>query len=497
MSSQGPGTHSRFPMLAMAVLLVFVALAIPLALTRAPHTDEGHFASAAATFASEGRLAMPMWTEWIATLDERMYATMPAYFVLLGGWFKAFGVSFASMRLFSVMWGVVLVCAWYAIGRRAGGTRLAALLVMTFVALNYDVVNAATARYDIMAAALNAAAIASYLVLRERRLGAAVVVSQALVGLAFLTHPYGVFGGVGVLIFGLALDLRRLRWRHLGLAVLPYAIEFGAWGIYIAQDFGMFRDQFGTNASGRLSSYGDPLGSIASELRVRYLERLGGWREGLPVAARAKVLTLPVYAAGVIGCLLVPTLRRAPAVRALAAYAVALFLLLTFLDSNRWYIYIIHAVPVYAACAGLLAAHLWERGRAARLLVGAGVAAWILFAIAGVAYRARLDVYGRTFEPTAAYLRSHVRPGDLVMAGGEFGVGLGFAEHVVDDPKLGYRNGRVPDFVVVGREMAEAHSRFRRGLPALGAHVDSIMTRYRPVFESDEVGGYRYRVYAR
>ncbi len=490
----------RIPLLLVAVLALFLVLAVGLALTRAPHTDEGHFASAGMAMATEGRLVMPMWTEWIPTLDQRAYAVMPTYFVLLGGWFKAFGVSFASMRMLSVAWGVVFVLAWYVIGARVGGgvtrPRLAGLMVATLVALNYDVINAATARYDIMAAALNAAAIASYLSLRPRRLDAAVVVSMALVGLSFLTHPYGVLGGVGVLIFALSLDLRRFRWRHLALAALPHAVLFGAWGVYIAQDVEMFRAQFGENASGRLAAYRDPLGALASELRIRYLERLGGWREGLPLAARAKVLLLPVYAVGVIGCLAVPALRRDAMVRALALYAVTLFLLLTFLESNRWYIYLIHAIPAYAACAGLLAAWLWERGRGWRVAVAVGVTGWVLFAAASVGYRVRADVYGRTFEPTMAWLQAHVRPGELVMAGGEFGVGLG-SDRVLDDHALGHRNGRVPDFVVVDRDFAESHARWRRSNAARHAHVTGLLSSYTPVFESESVGGYSYRVYAR
>ena len=489
--------QGRVPLLLLVVLALFLALAVALALTRAPHTDEGHFASAGAAMATEGRLVMPMWTEWIPTLDQHAYATMPAYFVLLGGWFKAFGVSFASMRLFSVAWGVVLAVAWYAIGRHAGRTRLAGLLVVTLVALNYDVINAATARYDIMAAALNSAAIASYLWLRPRRLDAAVLVSQALVGFACLTHPYGVLGGVGVLIFALSLDLRRFRWRHLGLAALPYAVEFGAWAMYVTQDFGMFRSQFGENASGRLAAYRDPLGAFASELRVRYVERFGGWREGMPLAARAKVLLLPAYAAGIIGCLAVPALRRVPMVRALALYAITLFLLLTFLESNRWYIYLIHAIPTYAACVGLLAAFLWERGRGWRAPVTIGIAGWVLFTVASVGYRVRTDVFGRAFAPTVAYLQAHVRPGQLVMAGGEFGVGLGFADHVLDDSGLGFRNGRVPDFVVVDRDYAAVHARHARRNPARHAHVTALLSVYTPVFESETVSGYSYRVYAR
>lgn len=479
------------------VLAAFVALAVPLALTRPPHTDEGHFASAGAAFAEHGRLVMPMWTEWVATLDERLYATMPLYFVVLGGWFKAFGVTFESMRLLSVVWGVVLVAAWYVIGREIRGDRGTGILVAIFVGLNYDVINAATARYDIMAAGLGAVALAAYLTLRERRIGPAIVISVALVTAACLVHPYGVFGAAGLLIFAVTLDWRRFRVRHLLLAAAPAAVELGLWGLYVAQDPAMFREQFGANAAGRLAAYHQPLDAIASELRQRYLVGLGSWRPDLPVAARAKVLLLAVYAGGIVGCALTPAIRRAPAGRALLFYALAVFLMLMFLESNRWYIYLIHAVPVYAACAALFASQLRERGRDASRVVAAATALFVLFTIATIAYRVREDVHGRAFEPTVAYLRAQLQPGDLVMAGGEFGVGLGFREHVLDDMRVGFGNGLQPRFVVISRDYAERHRGYRRNSPATHAHVAAVLARYRPVFESPSVGGYVYRVYER
>lgn len=495
------------PRALLAVLLLFAALAAAVALTRAPHSDEGHFASAGAAFAADGRLVMPMWTPWIASLDERLYATMPLYFVALGGWFEAFGVSFASMRLFSVLWGLVLVGAWYVVGGHVGravaatGTatpwRTTALLTAVFVGLNYDVVNAASARYDIMTAALGAVALACYLALRERRLGLAIAASQALVCAAFLVHPYGVYGGAGVVVFALALDARRFRPRHLLPAVAPYAVGLGLWGLYIAQDPAMFREQFGENASGRLAAWRTPLAALATELRVRYVELLGGWSADAPAAARAKLLLLPVYAGGILGCLLTPAIRRAPAARALLAYALTVFLMLAFLESNRWYIYLIHAVPVYAACAALFTAWLHGRGGRARQAAVAGTAAFALFAVASVAYRARLDHYGRAYEPVMAFLQANVRPGELVMGGGEFGVGLGFADHVLDDHSLGRRTGRTPDWVVIGRDYEEFHRQFRRSPnPANARHVEDVLARYPVAFEVRQ-GDVRYRVLER
>jgi len=146
-----------------ALVGVYVVLAVALAMTRTPQSDEGHFASAAAAFARNGKLVMPMWTEWISTLDQRLYANMPLYFVALGGWFKAFGVSFLGMRLFSVLSGIALVLAWSGIVRRVSGRQAGAIVGAMLVGLDYDIINLSTARYDVMCAALGALALLAYL----------------------------------------------------------------------------------------------------------------------------------------------------------------------------------------------------------------------------------------------------------------------------------------------------------------------------------------------
>ncbi|HEX5829989.1 MAG TPA: hypothetical protein VFY16_03340, partial [Gemmatimonadaceae bacterium] len=364
-----------------AILLGFVALAVALALTRPPHTDEGHFANAAALFAREGRLAMPMWIEWSPTLDQRMYITPPLYFVALGGWFELFGMSFPSMRLFSVLWGVLLVAAWSVVAPAVSGRRSAALFGAALVGLNYDVVNIASARYDIMAAALNALALAAYLAFRARHLTRAALVAGALLATSCVVHPYGVFGIVLVASFALTLDLRRLGWREVLCGMAPFVVTLGAWGLYIAQDPAMFQAQFGQNASGRMVAYRAPLAAFASELRERYLVLFGGMRGSVPAAMRAKLGVLLLYAGGVTGCLLLPALRRRPAVRALLVATAATFLMLVFLESNRWYVYLIHIIPLYATCAAVLCAELLARGAWVRRTVLAGAALFAAFSV--------------------------------------------------------------------------------------------------------------------
>lgn len=486
----------RYRTIVAAALSAFVVLAALLAFTRPPQGDEGHFANAGAALAADGRFVMPMWTEWIATLDQRVYSNMPLYFLALGGWFKAFGVSWWSMRALSIGLGVALVVSLVSIARSISRDRATAVAALLLVALSYEIVNFSSARYDVMTAALSAAALASYLTLRERSLGRALGVANALQAAACLTHPYAIFGMLGLAVFALSLDWRRLRARHVALAALPYAVAAGAWGAYIAQDVAMFRDQFGTNASGRMAGASNPLAMIWSDVRDRYVGRFAGWRPGAPAVMRVKILLLLAYVGGVVVCIASPAIRANRAARALVAHAIGSVVLLALIDATKWYVYLIYVVPVLTLCLALAAGAWYRAGGWRRHAVRGGLAAYGLFGVASVAYRVRLDVHHRAYLPAARYLQRQVRPGDLVMAGGEFGLELGFARHVLDDPLLGFRNGRVPDYFVISTATRETLDEATPRDSALARHVAATLGRYRRVFASS-AGGVDYEVYAR
>lgn len=483
--------------LVATVIVGYLALGVALARTRPPHTDEGHFANAAALMGEQGRIAMPMATEWIASLDQRLYAVMPAYFVALAGWFKVFGVSFIAMRLFSVLCGAALVVGWSVVIGRVTGRREGALLGAILVGLDYDMVNLTTARYDAMCAALNVAALVAYLSLRERHLTAGVAISASLLAASCMVHPYGAFGIMMVGVFALGLDGRRLLdWRVLVGGAVPFIVALTAWGVYVMQDLLLFREQLSENASGRVDAFNAPLGSLFLEMRERYLGLYGGVRPGVPLAMRAKLGILALYLVGIAGCILTPRLRKNAQVRALLVATVMGFLMLAYVESYRWYVYLIHVLPLYAACTAVFGTALLERGAGMRRLVWAGAALVALFAVASVSYRVRQNVHGRAFEPTLAYLQHHVAPRELVMAGGEFGLGLHFADHVLEDPVLGYHNGRRPDWIVQSRDIVRAQQEVEISDPPIAAHVRRVLASYEEVFTAQR-GDHVYRVLRR
>jgi 4-amino-4-deoxy-L-arabinose transferase-like glycosyltransferase len=478
------------------VLLIYAGGAATLSWVRMPQSDEGHFANAGYELAYDGRLAMPMRTEWVASLDRHMYVQMPLYYVQLAPWIKAFGFDLRTIRLNSVLWGIIFAMAWYVIVRAVSRDRTTALLGLALIGLHYDVMNLTSVRYDPMCAALGTAGVACYLAMRERRLATAVLAANACLAAALLTHPFGVFGVIGFLTFFALLDLRRVSVPVVLAAVVPYAIAFGAWGVYILQDPAAFKNQITANAQGRVADVSRPLTLLATELRQRYLERYAGWRPDVPPLMRIKIVFLLAYLAGVLGCLASLRLRRERAVVALVVWAGLSFGALMVLDSNRWYVYLLHVIPIFVAVLAVWLGALWARGPLARYAVQVALAVWILFSMGTVALRARLNDYDRLYAPTLAYLQGHVRDGDLVMAPAEFGPGLGFAPRVLDDPKFGYRNGRTPDWIVHDKLQDEWMAEWGTTNPALHRHVQETLERYQLVLDNRQPYNY-YRVYHR
>src|SRR5262245_6937153 len=107
--------------------------------------------------------------------------------------FRVFGFSIFSMRLVSLFWGLIALCAWGTILWKLTGQPLLTVGSVGLIAVDYHfLMQAADGRMDVMAVALGWSAVAAYLMLRERSFPLAVGVSQSLAAMAFFTHPNGV-----------------------------------------------------------------------------------------------------------------------------------------------------------------------------------------------------------------------------------------------------------------------------------------------------------------
>jgi hypothetical protein len=476
------------------LLAIFLFGSSVLAVVKAPHEDEGAFASAAVALAAEGQLKMPMWANWIPSLERTMFITMPLYFVQLAGWASLFGSSLYLLRFDSVLWGLVLVWSWYGMLRRLSvGHPAVPILGLVFIAGNYDVMNLTSARYDPMVAGLNAAGMFAYVYWRQDSVRRAVLASNICLALAAVTHPYALFGIVGVAILFLTLDRAHCSLRLLLWAALPYAVTLGAWGLYIAHHPQDFLEQMAVNSTDRLRYLAAPWEAIRTDVIERYWRSFAGFRPDTPVYMRVKLFVLIAYLAGFAGCLATPAIRRRPEWLALVLYGAACFLMLMFLEGMRWYVYFIHALPAYGAVLAIWLGVLWSR-RHWRPAIAAVAAVFVLYSLTTVAYRWRLNEYWTVYQPTLEYLQARVRPGDLVIASSEFGPGLGFREHVLGDRSMELRNGRVPRFVVLDERDRHERETWKRTDPSKYAHIERAMRRYRLVYESKPAAN-RYAIY--
>ncbi len=419
---------------------------------------------------------------------------VPLYFVQLGVVSILTGYEIDALRMDSVVWGVVLILSCYFLVAGLTRDRLTAALTLILLACNYDIMNMGSGRQDIMCAGLAMAGLACYVWWRERHLIKAVLLAHSLIAAASMTHPYGLFGLVGFSILFAMLDLRRLTLRLVLIAALPWGVALGAWGLYIAQNPAEFVKQITTNGKGRISAMGQPLEAFVTEIRVRYLQAFAGFRPDVPVYMRIKILLLLAYAAGFAGCLLTRSIRQDKRKLALVVFGLVSACLLTFVESQRLYNYMIHVLPIYLIVLAIWVGCLVRRGPLWDKLVIAAIVLFCIYTASVVAYRAWLNEYRSLYKPTLEFLANNVRGNDLVMGPPEFGTRLGFREHCLDDETLGFRNRLTPTFVVIDRDFANRESQLQQYNPPAFSHVRSILDQSDLVFQRGD-GRYFYRVY--
>ena len=140
-----------------------------------------------------------------------------------------------------------------------------------------------------------------------------------------------------------------------------------------------------------------------------------------------------------------------------------------------------YLVPVYAALVSLVACHVWLRQPRARWAVVLALSGMIAVQTGGVVYRMRIDKH-RAYDDAVAYLTKQVAPGAVVMGSQELGFGIGFGDGFVDDPYLGTKSGRVPDYIVMEEIYRLRMATLRERSPNDYALVQSRLAAYDVVY---------------
>jgi hypothetical protein len=486
------GSRAFYIAIAASVIVFYLALSVGRSLTDSPGCDEGWFASPAFNLAEHGRMATTVLEEanmkMTTGLHQYTYWIMPVNILAQAAWYKVVGFDLFAMRSLSVLFGLIALAAWFSIIKSLTDDKRLALLAVAFIALDFAFIrSAATGRMDMMSAALNFAAWAAYLRLRERRLAIAVLVSQSLIVVSGLTHPNGVMGLIGLIFLTLYFDRRSIKAKHFAIAAVPYLIGAACYGLYAAKDLHLFFAQLSGNGGWRFWGLANPFGAIKLEIAERYLSLSAGGTSYL------KLLLILAYAAGILGAILTREIREQKGYRALLIIAGLLFLYLTFLEGTKLYLYLIHIAPIYAAILAVWVHRCWMNRSAPRWIIAAAICGLLLVHLAGNVYVIARDSYHRSYLPAVSFLNQNAGREASITGTAELGFGLDNYDTLLDDKYLGYYNGRRPDFIVVDTRYQQEYDLVESRQPEIHEHITQLLTNeYRAAYDHAA-----YKIYAR
>jgi len=483
----------------IAVVGVYLALAVASAWTVLPWCDEAWFSSPALNLLTKGYMGTSILdptadfrTNNLAGIDRHTYWIPPLYPLTQAAWHRLVGFSIHSVRLYSVAWGLIAIGTSFLLMRTLSGDVRVALLTSAFLATDFTFLwSASVGRMDMMCAALGQAAFASFLVLRARYFGWALLISQSCVAASGLSHPMGLGYFVGLLFLTLYCDRSRIRPIHLAIAAIPYLIGALGWGMYIYQEPSAFYAQFHGNAADRFLLLSRPLETLRKQSVERYLYAYG-LAPDTRGASHLKTLILGAYLLGLAGAFVRSRILRHAGDRLFLLLLAVCFLTFMAIDREIHFFYLVHFVMFLAPALALGIIWCWDRQSLPRWILLAALAAVVTVQLAVTGSRIAANPYRNKYLVTTAFLKQHASDSDLIMGSAELAFDLGFEKNLVDDYRLGFRSGKKPDFVVIDR------NRYEEWIPLLQQqdpqafrYIRTLMEHFQPVFDTGA-----YKIYA-
>jgi 4-amino-4-deoxy-L-arabinose transferase-like glycosyltransferase len=438
----------RSPVILSAIVCVYLVLAGAQADTARPWFDEAIHAGPAVDLVTRGVMGYPIGEPCRFTgapgWHNRMYQTMPLSHIGPAVWYKLVGFGVLRMRWYAILWGLVTLLSWGYITRILMDSWTPGILAMVLLATDHVFIDgAASGRPDMTSAGLAALGLLSYLLLRERRLGVGILVSQAFFCTSFFTHPVGALPVFLLLFLVVKLDFRRLRWNYLWLAAAPYVVGFGLWGWYISQDFANFRLQFlGYNAAGRQEGITHPFASFYHEFTGRYA---GVYLPPYATGIRRITIIIPL----VFACAVAGLLFRRQKGRLLGMMAVVLFVVFSLLEPKKYPFYLLPMAILLCCATGTWLWQEWTAGNWRRWAATGMFTGVVLLQVGWTLYACHEDPYHHSYLRVIAYLNHNAGPKSLIMGDSELAFGRGFYSNLIADSTLGYCSGKHADFIVV------------------------------------------------
>jgi 4-amino-4-deoxy-L-arabinose transferase-like glycosyltransferase len=383
--------------------------------------------------------------------ESRYYEYMPLYPLQIALVFSVLGPGIWQARLVSVMGGLLTIMLTFALGRRLHSLQLGLLAAAALVLLRLAVPVpgevdrigielsssglplldlARVVRFDIWVPVwvLSASVCFFWSLPRDSRWGFAL--TGVLAGLATLTHVYGAFILVVlVLVLWWTRGPSVLRRPPLYLMALGFGLAVLPWVLYVLSDFAAYRGQMAKHGSlGDLLRPGFYLDNLFRE-PWRYLAWIGG-------SFRRPVLwpRLGIYllAAGV-GLALVHLWRSARATRQpedvflLLAWPVLALLLALLIHYKRYY-YVLVLLPFLALQLSYAVLAVWRQTRyppaAARTALVGLLTLAALEGVYGVTQSWRMAQASTPYAALREGLRRSIAPGARVLLAEPYWLGL-------------------------------------------------------------------------
>jgi len=469
-----------------AIVLFFMVMALITARHKAPFIDEAMMFSPAVNLIQHGYMGTSIIDPTselregmsLRGIDRYTYQVMPLFFLAQAGWYKLAGSSLWTLRALSTLFGALALIAWYIIIAKLGGNRSAALVGVALIATDGAFVEAGSfGRCDMASAALSAMAIAAYAALREEHFGTAILLGHSLAAASLFTHPAGILAAAALVILPLYFDRARLKASSAALAITPYLVAAGGWGLYILKAPDLFAEQLRTNAANRLYGITQPWLAVWSEIRYRYLDEFG-FRPGDGPGAHLKLFLLMVYALAPLAVWFTPALRARKGVRALLLMALSNLFILTIFEGTKQGFYLVHVLPLYGALLALWAVEGWNLRPTLRPALAALLVAFVGLQLMRTISINRKDRMDNAFHPVVAFLKQNAAPSQLIMGSCELAFGIGFDANVVDDHRLGYFSGKRPDIVVVDARYRELFHLMRSRHSEISHYVQDYLRQH-------------------
>ncbi|MBX7055221.1 MAG: hypothetical protein K1X36_09715 [Pyrinomonadaceae bacterium] len=468
-------------LLVATAILVFLVLAIGSVLTHRPQIDEGMFADPARNLAEHGTFGTTsLETDGspLLRIANRTYWVMPVFLLNVAASFEVFGFGLTQLRMVSVLWGLVLLTAIFMIAVRVSRERWVGVVALVVAAGDYMVLETASSgRMDMMSSSLGFLAVALYLVLRERSLLAAVLVSHTVMTIDGLTHPNAIMAWLGLVFLTIYFDRSRIRLSHVLTAAIPYLVGGTVFGYWVMLDAEAFRSQFIDNATmgGRMQGFSSPLANVIREFTERYPHAYGlrAASSGHSGPIYLKSLILVGYVAGLAGVVSIRELRNKYA--PLIVLAVIYSVVLAILDGQKQTTYLIHVVPLYAIFAAAVANWCWVNKPVLKVPVTAIFGIVLFVSAAGMAYRISQNTIGTYYRPMTAFLNESARNGELVMGGSELIFGLDPHVNHIADGRFGFYSKKRPEFIVTDSAVEDSLEQSEQLFPAFFEYFPKLL----------------------